>query len=294
MSNSQDAKPVAHSSRTVSPETARSWLLVPASRPSLFTIAEASAADAIILDLEDAVAAHDKVDARENMLAWLNSGHRAWVRINDASSTFWSDDCSALEQAVGLEGIMLAKSESSAHIDDTAERLPDGTRILALVETARGLQRIEHIAHASATFRIAFGTGDFKRDTAAGENPLALAYARSQLVIASRAARLPAPIDGPTLDLAKLPSGIAHAKEMGMLGKLCLSHEHAGLINDGLSPAPEDVSWAHGFVRAFDESGGEIVDGSDLPRLARAQEIMRQAHDFALNVSATETSYSDY
>lgn len=282
------------SRRLVSPQIARSWLLVPASHPELFEIAQASDADAIIIDMEDAVAANDKKQARKDTLAWLNSGHRAWVRINDASSDFWSDDCAALKKAEGLEGVMLAKSESSSHIDDTADRLPDGVRILALVETARGVQQVERIANAPSTFRIAFGTGDFKRDTATGEDPLALAYARSQLVIASRAARLPAPIDGPTLDLAKLPAGTAHAKEMGMSGKLCLTHAHAATINEGLSPSHDDIAWAHGFITAFEASGGKITDGSDLPRLARAQKIVQQAEDFGIEVAAAEVSHSGY
>jgi citrate lyase subunit beta/citryl-CoA lyase len=282
------------SRRTVSPQIARSWLLVPASHPELFAIAQASEADAIIIDMEDAVAANDKEQARKDTVEWLTTGHRAWVRINDASSDFWSEDCAALKTAEGLEGVMLAKSESTSHIDDTADRLPHSTRILALVETARGLQNVAQIAQAPATFRIAFGTGDFKRDTATGDDPAALMYARSQLVIASRAARLPAPIDGPTLNIALLPTGTAHAKEMGMSGKLCLTHEHAATINEGLSPSEKEVAWAHGFIDAFEKSGGKITDGSDLPRLARAQKIVQQARDFGIEVEAAEVSHSGY
>ncbi|WP_019204217.1 CoA ester lyase [Tsukamurella sp. 1534] len=282
------------SARTVSPQIARSWLLVPASHPEDFSKAQASEADAVIIDLEDAVAANDKRQARADTVEWLTTGHRAWVRINDASSDFWSEDCAALKQCEGLEGVMLAKSESSSHLDDTADRLPDGTRILALVETARGMQNVAQIASAPSTFRIAFGTGDFKRDTAAGDDPVALLYARSQLVIASRAARLPAPIDGPTLNIAHLPTGTAHAKEMGMSGKLCLTPDHAAVINEGLSPAENEIAWAHGFIAAFEQSGGKITDGSDLPRLARAQKIVQQAEDFGIEVDAAEVSHSGY
>ncbi len=278
----------------ISPQIARSWLLVPASHPELFATAQKSEADAIIIDMEDAVAANDKEQARKDTVDWLTSGHRAWVRINDASSDFWSDDCAALKKVDGLEGVMLAKSESTSHIDDTADRLPEATRILALVETARGLQNVAQIAHAPATFRIAFGTGDFKRDTATGDDPVALLYARSQLVIASRAARLPAPIDGPTLNIAVLPAGTAHAKEMGMSGKLCLTHEHAAIINEGLSPSHKDIAWARGFITAFEASGGKITDGSDLPRLARAQKIVHQAEYFGIDVPAAEVSASGY
>jgi len=132
-------------------------------------------AGSIPVGLQDAVAANDKKQARRDTREWLNSGHRAWVRINDAASDFWNDDCDALGRTEGLEGIMLAKSESASHIYDTADRLPDGTRILALVETARGLQHVEQIASASSTFRIAFGTGY----TASIAGPTWLFYARS-------------------------------------------------------------------------------------------------------------------
>lgn len=278
----------------VSPQIARSWLLVPASKPELFQIAQESEADAIIIDIEDAVAAKDKAQAREETVRWLSSGHRAWVRINDAASEFWSGDCAALKDVPGLVGVMLAKTESSSHVNDTADRLPEGMPILALVETARGLQRVAEIANAPSTFRIAFGTGDFKRDTATGEDPMALAYARSQLVIASRAARLPAPIDGPTLSADALAEGTRLTKEMGMSGKLCLTHTQAPAINAGLAPSPEDVAWAHGFVRAFEESGGKITDGSDLPRLARAQKIQAQAADFGIEVDAATLANLNY
>lgn len=137
---------------------------------------------------------------------------------------------------------MLAKSRVGlAHLRHRGSPAR-GTRILALVETARGLQHVEQIASASSTFRIAFGTGDFRRDTATGDDPIALAYARSQLVVASRAARRPAPIDGPTLDSSQLLAGTQLAKQMGMSGKLCLSHEQTDTINAGLSPSHEDVA----------------------------------------------------
>lgn len=278
----------------ISPAIARSWLLVPASKPELFQIAQESEADAIIIDIEDAVAAKDKAQARADTVEWLSTGHRAWVRINDAASDFWSTDLAELEQAPGLEGVMLAKTESASHVNDTADRLPEGTRILALVETARGVLHVEQIANAPSTFRLAFGTGDFKRDTATGDDPIALAYARSQLVIASRAARLPAPIDGPTLVMDALDAGTRLAKEMGMSGKLMLTHEQASMVNAGLAPSPDEVAWAHGFVRAFEESGGKISDGSDLPRLARAQKIQAQARDFGIEIDAAKLDELNY
>lgn len=79
-----------------------------------------------------------------------------------------------------------------------------------------------------------------------------------------------------------------------MSGKLCLNPDHTGTINAALSPAPEDVAWAHGFIAAFRESGGRITDGSDLPRLARAQRIVQQARDFGIDVEAADVAHTAY
>lgn len=93
---------------------------------------------------------------------------------------------------------MLAMVESVDHVTETAKRLPD-VPIVALVETARGLERITEIAATKGTFRLAFGIGDFRRDTGFGEDPATLAYTRSRFTIASKAADLPSAIDGPTI-----------------------------------------------------------------------------------------------
>lgn len=124
----------------IAPQQARSWLLVPASKPDTFDAELASAADAVILDLEDAVTAPNKPAARRDVAAFLSEHNHAWVRINDATTPFWEEDLAALAGLPGLEGVMLAKTESSQQADATAERLPEGTKILALVESAVGLE----------------------------------------------------------------------------------------------------------------------------------------------------------
>ncbi|GAA3179949.1 hypothetical protein GCM10020255_073450 [Rhodococcus baikonurensis] len=124
----------------IAPQQARSWLLVPASKPDTFDAALASAADAVILDLEDAVTAPNKPAARRDVAAFLSEHNHAWVRINDATTPFWEEDLAALAGLPGLEGVMLAKTESGQQADATAERLPEGTKILALVESAVGLE----------------------------------------------------------------------------------------------------------------------------------------------------------
>ena len=173
----------------VAPDRARSWLLVPATSPEAFSAAVDSKVDAVILDIEDAVAPAAKPHARDAVVAWLEAGNSAWVRINDATTPFWADDLAALSGIDTLAGIMLAKTESGSQVEATASKLADGTRILALVESAMGLEATPEIARADSTFRLAFGSGDFRRDTGMSDDPLAMAYPRSRLVVSSRAAR---------------------------------------------------------------------------------------------------------
>ncbi|MGB6051652.1 MAG: aldolase/citrate lyase family protein [Rhodococcus sp. (in: high G+C Gram-positive bacteria)] len=268
----------------VAPDRARSWLLVPATRPQAFSAAVDSEVDAVILDIEDAVAPAAKPAAREAVVSWLEAGNTAWVRINDATTSFWADDLAALAGVGTLAGIMLAKTESGSQVDATAARLPEGTRILALVESAVGLEAVAEIARADSTFRLAFGSGDFRRDTGMSDEPLAMAYPRSRLVVSSRAARLPGPIDGPTLTANDgiLARDSALTVSMGMTGKLCMHAEQAPIVNRELAPTPNDVTWAHEVVEELGADGAHVRDGSDLPRLAKALKIRAAADVFGI------------
>lgn len=276
---------------TIGPELARSWLLVNAGQPERFAPAAASAADVVIYDIEDSVAPAGKAAARQAVVDWLSgldeNGHRrrGWVRINGFGTPWWAEDLSALAGVPGLEGVMLAMVESPEHVTRTAEALQD-VKIVALVETARGVQALPAIAGARSTYRLGFGLGDFRRDTGFGDNPLTLAYTRSQFTIASRAANLPGPIDGPSVGAlgAPLAEAAAVTAEFGMTGKLCLMPEQAVTVNEGLSPSLQEMTWASEFLSEFESAGGEIRNGSDLPRLARANKILGLAAAFGLSV----------
>ena len=169
-----------------------------------------------MIDIEDAVAPKDKVSARDNAVRWISEGNPDWVRINGFGTPWWADDLAALAKTP-IGGVMLAMVESMDHVTETAARLPN-VPIVALVETARGLERIGEIASAKGTFRLAFGIGDFRRDTGFGENPLTLAYARSRFTIAAKAAHLPSAIDGPTVGSSalKLSEATSVSVEFGM------------------------------------------------------------------------------
>jgi citrate lyase subunit beta/citryl-CoA lyase len=262
----------------INPQASRSWLLVnPSREEDLHSVVTSTACDQVILDLEDAVAPNEKEPARARVMEFLNSGGQAWVRVNDASSEYWSVDCRTLADAKGLLGVVLAKTEGGNHMWDTAARLGGQSPVLALIETARGLSRVHDIAAARPCFRIAFGVNDYTLDIGVEQDPLALAYSRSQLVVASRAAHIPGPIDGPTRDPEQLAEGVALTRRMGMTGKLALHSADADVINKGLSPSESDISWAQEFIEQFNSRGGKPKDGSDLPRLNRARIILDKA-----------------
>lgn len=170
--NSSAAEPDDIGSR-IDPVLARSWLLVNGTHPDRFQSAVDSRADIVVFDIEDAVAPKDKNAARDNVVSWLRAGNVDWVRINGFGTPWWADDLTALA-GTPVGGVMLAMVESVDHVTETAKRLPD-VPIVALVETARGLERITEIAATKGTFRLAFGIGDFRRDTGFGEDPATLA-----------------------------------------------------------------------------------------------------------------------
>ena len=269
----------------IDPVLARSWLLVNGSQADKFDPAARSRADIVVLDIEDAVAPKDKTTARDNVVRWLEAGNTDWVRINGFGTPWWADDIDALAKST-LGGVMLAMVESVDHVTETAKRLPN-VPIVALVETARGLERITEIAATKGTFRLAFGIGDFRRDTGFGENPATLAYARSRFTIAAKAAHLPGPIDGPTVGSSalKLSEATAVSAEFGMTGKICLTPDQCPTVNEGLSPSQEEITWAKEFFAEYERDGGEIRNGSDLPRIARANKILDLARAYGIEVS---------
>ncbi|HEY9252813.1 CoA ester lyase [Nocardioides sp. NBC_00850] len=285
MSTSQIAeKREVREANRVEGHNARSWLLVSAMRTEIFDDAQLSRADQIILDMEDAIDTSLKSQARENVTSWLKGGGRAWVRINDWTTEDWSEDIAALAGIETLAGVMLAKTESPDQVTDTFQRLGGKTPVIPLLESALGIEDAATIARARGAYRLAFGSGDYRRDTGTENDPLAMAYPRTKLVLASRIGNLSGPIDGPTVGSSHplLREQSADGVAMGMTGKLCLDIEQPSVINESFSPSPSDVTWAHEFLHKFEEGGRVIRDGSDKPRLARAETIKRRAELFKI------------
>lgn len=259
----------------VSPELSRSWLLANPLQTSSVDELYANDADQVILDLEDAVPAGEKDTARERVLEWLRAGG-LWVRVNSVESGHWTRDMEGLRGSRGLAGVMLAKAESADEVEATSAALAGEVRVIPLVESAIGIERATEIASARGAFRIAFGSGDYRRDTGANADALAMTYPRSRLVVSSRVANLPGPIDGPTVtaDRKTVRAGCEPAVAVGMTGKLCLNVDHLTTINEGFSPTHADMMWAIEFLAAHSRAMQPATDGSYPPQLARARKLV--------------------
>jgi citrate lyase subunit beta/citryl-CoA lyase len=263
---------------------ARSLLFVPADRPDRFVKAVGSGADLVILDLEDAVLPERKEDGRAAVARALAGGAgRFVVRVNAATSEHFAQDCATLARSAAPVPVMLPKAEGHAQISALLDRLPD-TRVLALVETARGVLAAREIAAHPATARLAFGSVDFSLDTGTRESSDTTTWARAQLVLASAAEGRPGPVDGVTLrldDPHRCAADSARAAEQGFTGKLCVHPAQVAPVNRAFTPGEDELRWAR-RVLASPRSGAASVDGEmvDGPVRARAAAVVRRAERY--------------
>jgi citrate lyase subunit beta / citryl-CoA lyase len=268
----------------ITAEISRSWLLYAATKPEGFDKALSSGTDQLVLDVEDAVDPKLKPQALLDVIAWLEAGNKAWVRINDYTTPFWAADVAALKGVKNLQGVMLAKVEDAAQVEATFDALGGTTPVVALVESALGIEEARNIACARGTFRLAFGSGDYRRDTGTAADDMAMLYPRSRLVTASRIGHLPGPIDGPTIttSYSQLRVASEHTVVLGLTGKLCVDPGQIPVINETICPTQADVTWARDFLADFEARGRVIRDGSDMPRLGRAEKIDKLAKAYGI------------
>lgn len=274
--------------RAVPVQASSSWLFVPGDRPERFAKAHAAGAHQVILDLEDAVSVATKPAARQAVREWLTHRPDAWVRINATDSAAYVEDVAAVRDS-GALGVMVAKATAdgvrTAHRDLGAD-----VPLLALVESAIGLQQADRIAASPGVVALAFGSIDFAVDIDAEETWEAMLFARSSLVLASRAAGLTGPIDGVSTavkDPERAGRDAAAARALGFGGKLCIHPSQVVPVNVGFAPSAEQLDWAlriaHaiGGVERLDEddlSTALQVDGQmvDRPVVLRARRILQR------------------
>lgn len=257
----------------------RSLLFAPSSRPDVMRKARASEADAVIFDLEDAVAPQDRLTARDNLRNALDGpgDTPAVVRVNHPSTgeTLADLDAAVAEHVVA---IMLAKAETGDEIrrldEAISERedqhgLPAGSiGVIPLIESCLGLHNVYAIAtsaHRVASMGFSSGEeGDFfaeleGRWTPSGE---ALLYPRSKLVCESRAAGLTSPIDGVFMNLADEDALLAEcelARTLGFTGKMAIHPKQLPAIHRAFTPSEDEVGRSEKLVEAFAAAQAEGV-----------------------------------
>jgi len=251
----------------------RSFLFAPGSSERLLAKVFNTGTDAVVLDLEDAVAENQKESARRSVSEVLQTRRRdggpaIYVRVNSVASELWRDDIEAV-MGPALQGIRLAKAESAEEVIAVGEALnsselshglpPGSLRITPTIESANGVLAAAEIARAPRVEALAFGHTDFVRDI--GADPDAqeheTLYARSHLVLVSRAAGINPPVASvytQIKDVDGLRQSTEAARRLGFFGRSCIHPTQIAIINEVFTPTSDQIAEARAIVLEFERA----------------------------------------
>ena len=281
----------------------RSALFVPGNRPDRVEKAVQTNADAVIIDLEDAVPLSQKVETRKRVREKIATcgGKKIIVRVNALHSEFGLDDFKEVISN-GLSGVMVPKVETpsdirqiDAIVTEVEKKVgiePGSIFMLPLIESARAVENAFAIASVKTEpdrfFSLSFGAADFALDmgiaiTLSGEE---LIYPRARLAVACRAAGLAPPVDTPFMidlkDRQALEADIRRAIRFGFQGKLCIHPNQVEICNQLFSPTEEEVAYARKVIDTFEKAEAEGVaaiqlEGKfiDYPVVERCRRILK-------------------
>jgi citrate lyase subunit beta/citryl-CoA lyase len=285
----------------------RSLLFCPANEPRKVARLSGSGADAVVLDLEDAVADSQKVAARTSAREALPTlrGVVRCVRVNAFETGLTSGDVAAVV-CPDLDAIVLPKAETLqdvrrldrmiAKAEEKNGVAHGSVRVIAIVETCAGVAEAAEIAASGRRLlTLVFGSGDLGADlglpTMRGNLTAALAYGRAKIVYDARAAGLPAPLDGPFLmvrDQVALEADCNTSRSLGHRGRVCIHPDQVPVVNRVFGPDPDEVVFARKVIDAFakaERSGSAsiTVDGVfvDYPIVYKAERIVALAESIA-------------
>lgn len=269
----------------------RSFLYVPATRPERFAKAVDAGAHAVIVDLEDAVAPADKAPARARLHAELAAlrahcdaaGCELLVRPNARHTPWHEEDIEALA-AWPVHGVVVPKPDDAQALAALHARLGAQRALYLLVESLRGFRHVEAIAGAPGVRQLMLGAADLMLDIGTTQDDAPLHHYRALLVMHSRLAGLPPPVDGVCLgleDAALLAREIARAKDFGFGAKLCVHPHQVVPVHEGFGPTALERVWAERVVSAAGSAQGAAVrvDGRlvDAPLLEQARRLLAGA-----------------
>lgn len=277
------------------------WLFVPGDCPERVEKALGSGAEAVIVDLEDGVAANRKDVAREATQVRVQSHSDLallFIRLNGIATPWLLSD---LEAVVGpaVQGVILPKTESATDValvdwlltqfESRAGLAPGRIEIIAQVESARGLLAAPELAEGSRRLSgLAFGAADYAVDLGLPERTSgALAFARSSLVVAARSAQLTHIIDTPFFaidDEAALIADAGESRRLGFTGKLLIHPRQIEPVRQAFLPSAEEVARARSVIQAYEAAGGQgvvsiagqMVDGPIIERARQTIAVVEQ------------------
>ncbi|MCE2527626.1 MAG: CoA ester lyase [Actinomycetia bacterium] len=256
-------------------DAVRSMLFTPGHRLDLIAKASRSAADAVIVDLEDAVATSAKDQARSNLASLPQSVKPFFVRVNGfETGLLWEDIASAVH--AGVAGVILPKAEDrnvmlklcgALSALETAAGQPEGSiALIPMIETAVGVQNAYEILDGCPRAEaVMFGSGeqgDLVADLGVQWEPTGtgLHYSRSRVLLAARAAGVPHPMDGVFMDFGDseaLHTESKLARRMGYVAKLAIHPAQVGVINEVFTPTPEEVAHHRAILEMFEKAEAE-------------------------------------
>jgi citrate lyase subunit beta / citryl-CoA lyase len=267
----------------------RSLLAVPATRRKMAEKALASAADAVFLDLEDAVAPDSKAEARKDIVCALKElewrGRPTVFRANALDTPYFYRDLMEVVEGAGdsLDAVMIPKVNRPEDLCavsillsqlELAMDLEKGRiEIEAQIESAEGLANVDSIARATGRLTaLHFGPGDFAASVSMPQTSIGVMdewdeaypghrfhYAMQRIVVAARAAGLRV-LDGPVADYGDeegLRRSCLIARSLGFDGKWCIHPAQIAVVNETFSPTDKEVDWARKVVVAYDEANAE-------------------------------------
>jgi len=257
----------------------RSALYMPGSNPRALQKGRSLPADALILDLEDAVAPDAKDEARSNISAALSEGgyggREILIRVNGLDSPWGRDDLIAMATS-GADGIVLPKVESADMVRKAALLLegagaPAGLGIWCMIETPLGVLHAEEIATASSRMTgFIMGTSDLAKELHCLHTPERLPFMMSlnQVILVARAYGLAA-LDGVHLDLSDdegFEASCRQGLELGFDGKTLIHPKTIDRANSVFGPDADEVEFSHRIISAFEEAQAEgkgvvVLDG---------------------------------
>ncbi len=263
----------------------RSVLYMPGSNARALEKGRGLPADALILDLEDAVAPDAKELAREQIAAAVAAGgygaREVIVRVNDLKTPWGKEDVKAIA-VCGADAILLPKVESAAMVQElealmVASGAPENMAIMCMMETPLGMLRADEVAGASKRLScLVMGTSDLVKDLQAAHTPdrLPVLTSLGLCILAARAHGL-AIVDGVHLDLqddAGFAASCVQGRELGFDGKTLIHPKTIAAANEAFAPSAEEIAWSQKIIAAHSEAAAEgkgvvVVDGKLIENL---------------------------